>query len=190
MFLSDSGLNLLFRDSTETICFTERSDPGNHYAMRVIVPASNYIVPGNGDGYDKPIAVLVGPAAVSSGDQVAYRMTFHPRVKTFGLSTNAAFNASTGLSVFSGWYARCEGGGVPGLRYNVLPHAPGVPGRRAGLAHARCGCERKGRSRRGRNGLDRQHQRRGRGAKDGRDGRPAAGKRRSWRPLHARSGWR
>jgi len=105
MFLSDSGLNLLFHDSTATICFTERSDPENHHAMRVVEPAGNFTVPGNGVGYDKPIAVLVGPGAVSSGDQVAYRMTFHPRVQTFGLSTNAAFNGRTGLSVFPGWYA-------------------------------------------------------------------------------------
>jgi hypothetical protein len=105
MFTSDSGLDLLFRDSTETICFSERSDPENHHAMRVVEPAGDFTVPGNGVGYDKPIAVLVGPGAVSSGDQVAYRMTFHPRVKTFGQSTNAAFNGPTGLSVFPGWYA-------------------------------------------------------------------------------------
>jgi hypothetical protein len=43
MGLSDSGLSLLFRDSTKTICFTERSDPGNHYAMRVVAPASHYV---------------------------------------------------------------------------------------------------------------------------------------------------
>jgi len=105
MSLSDSGLNLLFRDSTETICFTARSDPGNHYAMFVTGPASGFKIPGNGVGYDKPIAVLVGPGAVSSGDQVAFRMTFHPRVKTFGKSTNTAFNAPTELSMPTGWAA-------------------------------------------------------------------------------------
>jgi hypothetical protein len=105
MFLSDSGLNLLFRDSTETICFAVRSDPSSRYAMRVTGPARYYMIPGNGVGYDKPIAVLVGPGAVSSGDQVAYRMTFHPRVKTFGKSTNTAFNAPTELSMPAGWYA-------------------------------------------------------------------------------------
>jgi hypothetical protein len=105
MGLSDSGLQLLFRDSTKTICFSKRSDPGNHFSMNVVVPASGYVIPGNGIGYDKPIAVLVGPGAVSSGDQVAFRMTFHPRVRTFGKSTNTAFNAPTALSVPIGWYA-------------------------------------------------------------------------------------
>ena len=106
MFLSDDGLGLLFRDSTATICFAARRDPGNHYSMTVVAPASAYVVPGNGVGYDKPIAVLVGPGAVSSGDQVAFRMTFHPRVKTFGRSTSTAFNAPTALSMPADWYAR------------------------------------------------------------------------------------
>jgi len=105
MGLSDSGLQLLFRDSTATICFSKRSDPGNRFSMRVFVPASGYVIPGNGVGYDKPIAVLVGPAAVSAGDQVAFRMTFHPQVRTFGKSTNTAFSGMTLLSVPAGWIA-------------------------------------------------------------------------------------
>jgi len=108
--VSDSGLGLLFRDSTETICMTTRSDPTNHYAMHVTWPAYDYVIPGNGIGYDKPIAVLVGPGAVSAGDHVAYRMTFHPRVRTFGKSTNAAFSGPVGLSMPSGWYARYGAG--------------------------------------------------------------------------------
>ncbi len=106
LWLSDSGLNLLFRDSTKTIEFRHRSDADDHFALRVSTPASAYVIPGNGVGYDKPIAVLVGPASVSSGDQVAFRMTFHPRVKTFGKSTNAAFNAPVALDVPSEWWAR------------------------------------------------------------------------------------
>jgi C-terminal processing protease CtpA/Prc len=102
---SNSGLQLLFRDSVATICFSQRSDPANHFSMRVVDSAFYYVIPGNGTGYDKPIAVLVGPGAVSAGDQVAFRMTFHPRVKTFGKPTNTAFSALTGLSVHSGWYA-------------------------------------------------------------------------------------
>jgi len=100
------GLELLFRDSVATVCFSHRNDATNHFSMKVVYPAPIYVIPGNGIGYDKPIAVLVGPAAVSAGDQVAYRMIFHPRVRTFGRSTNAAFNAPTGLSMPTGWYAR------------------------------------------------------------------------------------
>jgi hypothetical protein len=105
MFMSNPGLELLFRDSVETVIISERSDPHDHFAMRVAWPASSYVIPGNGMGYDKPIAVLVGPGAVSSGDQVAFRMTFHDRARTFGRSTSTAFNAPTSLSLPTEWYA-------------------------------------------------------------------------------------
>ena len=106
MLEGDPGLQFLFRDTVATVCFSVRSDPANHFAMKVISPASLYVIYGNGTGYDKPIAVLVGPGAVSAGDQVAFRMTFHPRVKTFGKSTNAAFNSPRIPSMPTGWYAR------------------------------------------------------------------------------------
>ena len=102
-FKSNQGLQLLFKDSTPTICFSARSSPGNHYSMWVYDPGDANVIPGNGIGYDKPIAVLVGPAAVSSGDHVAYRMTFHPRVRTFGKSISTTFNSPTGLDIASGW---------------------------------------------------------------------------------------
>jgi hypothetical protein len=106
MIYCNAGLELLFRDSVSTVCLSKRSDGANHLSMRVVYPESIYVIPGNGIGYDKPIAVLTGPASISAGDQVAYRMTFHPRVKTFGMSTNAAFNAPVVLSVHPDWYAR------------------------------------------------------------------------------------
>lgn len=107
MFMSNKGLQLLFRDSVETICFTMRSDPNDHFAMYVTAPSSIYVIPGNGEAwYSKPIAVLTGPGAVSSGDQVAFRMPFHPMVKTFGKSTNTAFNAPTSLDIHNDWNTR------------------------------------------------------------------------------------
>jgi hypothetical protein len=71
-------------------------------------PPSAYIIPGNPSTfYDKPIAILVGPGALSSGDQVALRMKFHPKAKFFGKSTTAAFNAPTSLDLGnSDWSCR------------------------------------------------------------------------------------
>lgn len=103
---SNLGLHLLFRDSPTTVCFSARSDPLNHFAMEVVVPAGDNAIPGNGIGYDKPIAVLVGPAAISAGDQVALRMLFHPLVRTFGRSTNAAFDSPISMSMPTDWWAR------------------------------------------------------------------------------------
>ncbi|HPM77646.1 MAG TPA: S41 family peptidase, partial [bacterium] len=41
--------------------------------------------------YDKPIAVLTGPRALSGGDIYPAMMVHHPRVRTFGRPTNGAF---------------------------------------------------------------------------------------------------
>lgn len=43
--------------------------------------------------YDKPIAVLVGPLAISGGDIFPYLMSFHPKAKRFGMITNGSFGA-------------------------------------------------------------------------------------------------
>jgi hypothetical protein len=54
-----------------------------------------FTIPGNPSTYyDKPIAVLSGPGAVSNGDWETLRMKFHPMVRTFGKSTNGAFTPS------------------------------------------------------------------------------------------------
>ncbi len=110
MFLSNRGLQLLFKDSTYTIAFGARRDPRDHRAMRVVDGADYYIIPGNCvQWYNKPIAVLTGPGCISSGDQVAFRMKFHPRVRIFGKSTSTAFNGPEVVSIHPDWlfsYAR------------------------------------------------------------------------------------
>ena len=66
----------------------------------------SFIIPGDPDSvYDKPIAVLVGPGSVSSGDQVALRMGFHPRARFFGKSTNTAFNSPALMYSDDEWQA-------------------------------------------------------------------------------------
>ena len=110
MFLSNDALKVLFNETVETIAFAVRRDPGIRLAMTPSPTrqASSYVIRGNpATFYDRPIAVLVGPGAVSSGDQVALRMTFHPRARTFGKSTATAFNAPGSVSFTnSNWGAR------------------------------------------------------------------------------------
>ena len=90
MFLSNPGLSLLFAQPQPTIGFAIRSDPTDHFKMRpAAAPPSFYVIPSAPTVnpvtvYDKPIAVLTGPGALSSGDQVALRMTYLPNVRTFG----------------------------------------------------------------------------------------------------------
>jgi C-terminal processing protease CtpA/Prc len=106
MFLSDAGLGMLFDQPVATIGFAERADPTDHFKMRPVPPSvpSVYVIDMfdtsyDPRSYDRPIAVLAGPGAGSSGDQVALRMTFHPRAQTFGKTTNTAFNAPCPLDV-------------------------------------------------------------------------------------------
>lgn len=92
MFLSDPGLSLLFDSSKYTIDFASRCSL-NHQEM---CPENNpeiYRIPGEPPGYNKPIAVLTGPGALSSGDQVALRLKYHSKARFIGKSTAAAFNA-------------------------------------------------------------------------------------------------
>jgi C-terminal processing protease CtpA/Prc len=118
MFFSDAGLGMLFDRPVATIAFAERADPSDHFKMRLDTDSTGEFCGLHWEGstpdlyvidmcdrsydrraYDKPIAVLNGPGAVSSGDQVALRMTFHPRARIFGKTTNTAFNAPCGLNV-------------------------------------------------------------------------------------------
>ncbi len=108
LFLSNPGLNKLFSDRVETVGFAKRdlTQPNNRLAMVASDAPSAYVIEGGGPGFDRPIAVLVGPGAASSGDQVAYRMSLHPSAKLFGMTTNGAFNAPSDLVLGDSWYAR------------------------------------------------------------------------------------
>jgi hypothetical protein len=117
MFLSDTGLGMLFDRPVPTIGLAARSDPSDHYKLSPLVGQTSvlcrglpgyppsYFVIDMCDGiydrrsYDRPIAVLTGPDAGSAGDQVALRMTYHPRARIFGESTNTAFNSPCPLNV-------------------------------------------------------------------------------------------
>ena len=111
MFLSDKGLGMLFGRPTPTIDFAQRLTGHRHDLMRPAGTAAFYAIDAPGFGYDPrsydgPVAVLTGPGALSSGDQVALRMTYHPRARLFGKSTAAAFNAPNAVNLHDDWYSR------------------------------------------------------------------------------------
>ncbi len=100
MHLSNNGLSLLFNETVLTVDFAYRSDPDDHLAMTATGYPGGYDIEGDpGTFFNKPIAVLLGPGALSSGDQVALRMTFHPMARTFGKPTCAAFDSPTTLDL-------------------------------------------------------------------------------------------
>ena len=109
MFLSDAAMEVLFDTSFLTIDLVQRCGP-DHLDLCPMGWEEFYAINGSpATYYDKPIAVLVGPGAVSSGDQVALRFKFHPEARFFGKSTATAFNApishDTGHPNWSARYA-------------------------------------------------------------------------------------
>ena len=107
MFQAYPALEQLFGGDVSTIGFARRCSPGDHLAMCPSPngPPSAYVIHGAAAGYDRPIAVLVGPGAVSAGDQIAHLFQFHPRARFFGKSTSTAFNVPTPLFMLSGGWS-------------------------------------------------------------------------------------
>jgi hypothetical protein len=94
IYLAHAGLELLFNQKTRTIGFALRCDPDDRPSMCTYQPTDPYDIDADpATYYDKPIAVLVGPGAVSAGDQIALATMLHPMAKAFGKPTNAAFNS-------------------------------------------------------------------------------------------------
>ena len=92
-----AAYTLLFNTTISQIGFDLRGDPNDHLDMvpHPIWPNSNFTIYGNyGSYYDKPIAVLTGPGAVSNGDWESVRLGFHPNARVFGKPTNGGFTLS------------------------------------------------------------------------------------------------
>jgi hypothetical protein len=123
MFLSDAPLGMLFDRPVPTIGLAERADPLDHFRLRPYIGEPVEFCGTRWQGfapslytidmcdrtydprsYDRPIAVLTGPAAGSAGDQVALRMTYHPRARVFGKPTQGLFTSRTFLlQLEPGW---------------------------------------------------------------------------------------
>lgn len=97
------GTGLLFAHPVPTIGFDKRRNPGDHFAMKrfwtpdLFVTDFDYFPDRRRilESFNGPIAVLVGPGALSTGDLSPYWLTYHPRVRTFGKSTASTFNVPT-----------------------------------------------------------------------------------------------
>jgi len=121
-----SGYTLLFDERITAVSFDVRGDPDDYLDM---VPsrthtAGMFTIPGHPSTfYDKPIAVLIGPGAVSNGDWESLRMGFHPRVRTFGKSTNGAFTLSDFPDLGDDWFfTKATGSGYLVDGHTYLAH--------------------------------------------------------------------
>ena len=123
MLEAHDGYSLLFNERVSEVSFDLRGSADDHLDM---VPhrtfnAERFTIPGDSATfYDKPIAVLTGPGAVSNGDWESLRMGFHPMVRTFGKPSNGAFTLSDTPYLGDDWYfSKATGSGylVDGHQY-------------------------------------------------------------------------
>jgi C-terminal processing protease CtpA/Prc len=115
-----NGLAELFEHPQATLAMDGRRSPEDHFAMQTVVPPDAFVVDfaDHGDdrfrvkeSYDGPVAVLVGPGAVSAGDFSALWASYLPHARTFGKSTSMAAGLptqpalGTELGLGADWYA-------------------------------------------------------------------------------------
>jgi hypothetical protein len=93
---ANGGLSQLFNfDPTSEMSRASRNSTTNHMGFSSLEEVyQSKFTPGN-DLFDRPIAVLIGPAALSMGDWNSFRMRFHPMARSFGKPTNGAFVGGT-----------------------------------------------------------------------------------------------
>ena len=105
------AFNLLSNESFSTLEFALRCTPSNF----TLCPNGNTalcFINGSGpNAYEKPIAVLLGPNCLSTGDRNAYRLKYLYNVRTFGKPTWATPGWDTYPS-YTGWYMRHSTGDV------------------------------------------------------------------------------
>jgi hypothetical protein len=93
----DPGLSLIFNSYIETIAYDERCNANDHFQMcpSLSWTASRLAIPGDPRTiFDRPIAVLTGPGAISGGDVYPLLMTYHPMSRLFGKPTAGAFSSA------------------------------------------------------------------------------------------------
>jgi len=126
--LAKAGYELLFNTDIETIGYDVRgSDPNDRLAMVPSTFATVTALTLNGAPntfYDKPIAILFGPGAISAGDLESLRLKFHPTSRAFGRPSNGAFTLSDAPSLGnSNWsYKKATGNAFLAADHTYLAH--------------------------------------------------------------------
>lgn len=131
MLEADDGYSLLFNTYISKVGFELRGDPNDHFDMVQHPTWSNRLfdIVGNPSSYyDKPIAVLTGPGAVSNGDWESLRLGFHPMARVFGKPTCGAYTLSDYPDLgYDNWlFTRATGSGyvLPSREYMAHTSAP------------------------------------------------------------------
>jgi hypothetical protein len=93
VLVPDAGFDLLYNENPAGAFrwrHAMRIKGEDHFAFSRSSPFDVSVVM-QPDYFDRPIAVLTGPATSSMGDMHSFRLRFHPMVRFLGLPTNGAF---------------------------------------------------------------------------------------------------
>ncbi|MCB0283601.1 MAG: T9SS type A sorting domain-containing protein [Calditrichaeota bacterium] len=108
MPVAHAGYALLFDTNIKTVAFDIRDNPDDPYSMKAhpTYTSEVFTIPGNHFSYyDKPIAILTGPGAISNGDFESFRLRLHPNAQLFGKSSCGAFATSVQQDIGnSNWF--------------------------------------------------------------------------------------
>ncbi len=126
MLEAHDGYSLLFNEHIAAVAFDVRGSSDDHLDMvpHPTFTAEHFRIRGSSNTYyDKPIAVLTGPGAVSNGDWESLRMGFHPMVRTFGKPSNGAFTSSDEPNLGQDWwFTKATGSGYLVDGHHYLAH--------------------------------------------------------------------
>ena len=102
----DAGFQRLFNKRLEPFRWAYRTNSTNHLALSDAGQNWFTLTYLDKQLYDRPIAVLCGPAAISGGDMTVQCLRHHPMVRTFGLPTNGSFGNTFQLGGFPAeWFS-------------------------------------------------------------------------------------
>jgi hypothetical protein len=80
------GLEILFNETQKTLDRAHRCSSNTFKLCPDGNTGEFQINAKDPDYYDRPIAVLLGPGTMTRGEMTAYRLKYHPMVRTFGAS--------------------------------------------------------------------------------------------------------
>lgn len=94
------GLAKLFNGDLGMGGFYERDNPSDHFSMKPERGWEEFKFKADQTQlFDRPLAILTGPASYSAGDYMPLQTRYHPMAKTFGLPSSSAFGTNSWNSV-------------------------------------------------------------------------------------------
>ena len=97
------AFRILFNRSMNTLKSVLRCSAFEQMLCDSIYHSHTFEINGEPPGFDRPIAILIGPNCGSFGDITAYRLRYHDMARYFGKSATASMGWNTDIKSYQGW---------------------------------------------------------------------------------------